>query len=69
MKIFKCTAPPYTEADIWYVTEKDWHSIMDSLEAHVDIMEIGETVKFEVELLELTAEQWERLQETFIDNE
>jgi hypothetical protein len=67
MKILKFTAPSWSDADIWFCTEKDWHTCIDIFEDRVDEMEVDQKLKFEVELLEVTDQQWENLKSTFID--
>ena len=68
MKILKFTAPSWSNADIWYCKEKDWHTVLDIFENRVDEMKVNDKLNFEVEILELTDNQWTTMQLDFIEN-
>ena len=67
MKIIKYTAPIWSEADTYYCEENNWHHVLTTFESHVDEMEVGDKLNFQVEILEMTEKEWEDLQVDFIE--
>jgi len=50
-----------------YVTESNYDCIMESFEMCLDNLQLGEEMWFSVEMHEMTEQEWEQIQEDFIE--